>query len=682
MLFFNNKFDDTRELKSYSKSDILKIKNEISELNKSQTTQSSKLNEYLEQEFKFHLLDEYSNYVLEIISFIHKYLVDTSKKLYLSLKTQINEELSFISQNLTNLISNSGSIKRHLKQNSSLDNFILLSKKVKNDINDILPELKNNLILVEKEYEDEREIWIKANKAKNLLFKLNPIPNDLLIWDEINAINVFIISLVEAEGIKKSKSRKDKVNSFHFDALGQFILSQDKNKLDLHYDIVYLLYNKGYLEEYEGEEEFVNILERKEVQKTLKKEMKSYILSFITDTFDPIFSEISKLDKEFDIDSSQQRGKFDKNALLKENFTDLLSKIVNLYFSGLDKKFQDLVSNIDDQETNKFVKIIDLFYSKIDSLSALIDKFDSWLLSFDKYLKPYENITSSLKKTLVGLNSEIFRRKEEYANYLMSIKDESLRIEVRNLVDKKISEVNKIISSYEDETSLIIKEELPQLQKVREIIRNYKTQIEVIKEDVYNALEKYKDSNVDMYNIIRYWEKNFNRKKQQVTFLLSLLVNKIFKSFKDLIDEESILFAEITEITKQAENFEGLPFNFALAAFLAERLTEEEIKERIGEIEAKINQLTTSLGLYQVEKAKLDEILSNKVKIRAGVSASNVQCTVCHKNIDFSKNQVITCPFCGSTYHYLCVADWLSRYNSCPMCQNQFLDPNLGLFQS
>ena len=185
-----------------------------------------------------------------------------------------------------------------------------------------------------------------------------------------------------------------------------------------------------------------------------------------------------------------------------------------------------------------------------------------------------------------------------------------------------------------------------------------------------------------MYNIIRYWEKNFNRKKQQVTFLLSVLVNKIFKSFKDLIDEESILFAEITEITKQAENFEGLPFNFALSAFLAERLTEGELKERIGETEAKINQLTTSLGLYQVEKAKLDEILSNKVKIRAGVSASNVQCTVCHKNIDFSRNQVITCPFCGSTYHYLCVADWLSRYNSCPMCQNQFLDPNLGLFES
>ncbi len=681
MLFIDNKFDNIRELKAYNKSEILKIKQEISNI-QSQTEKLIELKDYLENKFRFHLLDEYSNYVLEIISFIQQYLIDTSKQNYIILKSAINEELNFIAHNLANLISNAGSIKRHLKQNSFLNNYIVLAKKITNDINDIQPDLKKNLVPIEKEYKNEREIWIRANKIKNLNFKLNKLPNDLLQWEEIRTLNVFLISLIEADSKRKTKSKKEQIYFFHFDELYQFILSKEKEKLDFYHDIIYFLYKNGFLEEFEKEEEFINVLERKEVIKSLKKEMKPFILSFISDNFNAILKDISELDKEYGIDDTQPKVKFNKEALLKEKFTDLLSKIVNLYFNGLDKKFQSIISTVDDKETDKFVKIIDSFYSKIDLLSALIDKFDSWLLNFDEFLKPYESLTNSLKKTLSSLNSEIYRRKEEYANYLMSIKDESLRIEVRNLVDEKISEVNKIISSYEDETSLIIREELPQLRKVREIIKNYKQQIEVIKEDVYNTLDKYKDSNVDMYNIIRYWEKNFNRKKQQVTFLLSVLVNKIFKSFKDLIDEESILFAEITEITKQAENFEGIPFNFALSAFLAERLTEGELKERIGEIEAKVNQLTTSLGLYQVEKAKLEEILSNKVKIRTGVSASNVQCTVCHKIIDFSKNQVITCPFCGSTYHYLCVADWLSKYNSCPMCQNQFLDPNLGLFES
>ncbi|MCK4380900.1 MAG: hypothetical protein KAW51_07135, partial [Candidatus Lokiarchaeota archaeon] len=99
-------------------------------------------------------------------------------------------------------------------------------------------------------------------------------------------------------------------------------------------------------------------------------------------------------------------------------------------------------------------------------------------------------------------------------------------------------------------------------------------------------------------------------------------------------------------------------------------------------INSKVNQLSNSLGLYQVEVSKLEKILANRVKVRKGISQSDVQCTVCHKYINFAKNKVITCPFCASTYHYLCVAFWLSKYNSCPMCQNHFLEPHSGLFES
>ena len=78
----------------------------------------------------------------------------------------------------------------------------------------------------------------------------------------------------------------------------------------------------------------------------------------------------------------------------------------------------------------------------------------------------------------------------------------------------------------------------------------------------------------------------------------------------------------------------------------------------------------------------METILANRVKVRKGISRSDVQCTVCHKFINFAKDKVITCPFCASTYHYLCVAFWLSKYNSCPMCQNHFLEPHSELFES
>lgn len=55
-------------------------------------------------------------------------------------------------------------------------------------------------------------------------------------------------------------------------------------------------------------------------------------------------------------------------------------------------------------------------------------------------------------------------------------------------------------------------------------------------------------------------------------------------------------------------------------------------------------------------------------------SRTRMQCTICHIHINNS-DETIQCSYCGSKYHYSCVAEWLSKYNSCPMCQNQFIVP-------
>ena len=59
-------------------------------------------------------------------------------------------------------------------------------------------------------------------------------------------------------------------------------------------------------------------------------------------------------------------------------------------------------------------------------------------------------------------------------------------------------------------------------------------------------------------------------------------------------------------------------------------------------------------------------------------SQDKVQCTVCHKYIWYGRNYSIQCSFCGSKFHYLCVDSWLMKYNSCPMCQNEFLNLSLS----
>ena len=68
-----------------------------------------------------------------------------------------------------------------------------------------------------------------------------------------------------------------------------------------------------------------------------------------------------------------------------------------------------------------------------------------------------------------------------------------------------------------------------------------------------------------------------------------------------------------------------------------------------------------------------------KLKKRKENLSDKIQCTVCHEFIWQGRNQTINCSFCGSQYHYSCVSSWLTKYNSCPMCQNVFLNPNLVL---
>jgi len=672
---FSNTFKGYREVKGYSQNEILSVKKKLTAI-ESEHIDSETIDEFLRSEFNIDVFNSYSEYFTEIRKFSESYLFSGSRGEYSSLQQEIINELKLVSSNITNLNSNGRNIKRTIKNNKFLDNFLKIGKELQNNVNEFIPILEKKFQKIDKHYNNNTLLWTEANKIKNLSFKLSDIPSNLRLWVEIQELEVYLRSLVEAKSTKKSKFRKDILLSFHFNELHNFFLSKFDEKSAIYNDFIYLLYNNKILEEYEGDK-FINILERKESIENLKKKMRPIVIELVKEVLGETIREIKELDQKYDL-NGQGIGNFNLEDLMTHKFTVILPKIVDLYFKGMDKQFQEGINNISDPE--EFVKIINLNYKKVDDFATKIDEIDTWIMRFDTIIKPYTDITANLKKTLGNIISEVIRRKEEYLNYLNNIKDESFRVDVRIFVDSKIAEVNKIITSYENETSLIIKEELPQLKQIRDLLSSYKLKIDEIKTEVYDKLDSYKENNIDLYSTIKHWEDNFNRKKNQLSFLLTVLMNKIFKSFKELIDTESILFAEITEITKQTENFEGLPFNFALSSFLADRLSEDELRERITEITSKTNQITSSLGLYEVERSKLEEILTNKVKIRQGVSISNVQCTVCHKHINFVKDKLITCPFCGSTYHYLCVADWLSKHNSCPMCQNNFLDPNASIY--
>ncbi|MFX1500105.1 MAG: hypothetical protein ACFFDH_03975 [Promethearchaeota archaeon] len=674
MNFSNNTFSNTRDIHNFTKTDILEIKKMLTKF-KSENADNNEITEYLRSKLQisYEIIDEYYGYLENLKSFAKSYFISIEDSKYYFLKSDIMDELQVLTNSLQNLSSNIRNINRITKNNFGLKDLLLKTEDVLKEMTHLGSEIQDSIKGSEKIYLDTTHLWIEINKIKNLNFKLNDIPAELDNWNEFKDLVIFIKSLNEVFLNRRKKIKKEIVITFHFDDIYQYFLSLDENRIKFYSDLIYLLYLNKIFEEYQGEE-FVNILERKEVVQSLKDFIMPLVKQVIEDKLQEILNEIEQFDLK------EKEPTIVLKNLLKQKISDYFPKIVDYYIGGLEKKFQEKIHNV--IEADKFEEIANFYYQKIDNFANIISQIEDWVLNIENLLNPYENITVGLRKIFSNLTSEIYRRKNEYLTFIKTVKDEELRVEIRRFVSEKISEVNDLMRVYEDEASLIIKEEFPQLKRIREILNDYNQKIQNIKAEVYKQLNSMKSHDIDAYNAIKYWEDSLNRKKQQLTFLISLILNKLFKSFKELLDKEGILFATITEITEQTENFEGLPLNFALSSFLAEKLSEEELRERISEIKSKINQLNNSLGLYQVEASKLETILTNKVKLRKGISKSDVQCTVCHKYINFAENKVITCPFCGSTYHYLCVAFWLSKYNSCPMCQNHFLEPHSGLFEN
>jgi len=678
--FTNNTFNHKREIHGFTKYEILEIKEYLIKLI-AENVDSSIIHDYIKSKLQFSTvtLELYSKYLKELSTFVETYIkssvrpdIDSISK-YNHFEKEILEEIRVIANNLQNLSLNIRNIKRITKNTIVLDDSILIINSLLEKSKELISSLNPSSKEVNTFYDENIHLWVEINRIKNLTFKLNEIPSNLKTWNDIFELTEFISSINNQTSKKRKKDNNDNILIFHFNDIYEYFLSKEENRIKFYSDLIHILHFNNIIEEYHGEE-FINVLERKKIAQNLKKFIQPLVTQLIEDCLKDIIQEFEELTlKETDT-------ALNFKELKNQKISNYLPKIVDYYILGLERKFQETIHDV--KEAEKFEEIANYYYNKIDSLSSRIADVDDWVIGIETYLSPYDNITSSFKKIFSNVASEIYRRKNEYLTFIKTVKDEELRIQLRKFVSQKINEVNDLIRVYEDEASLIIKEEFPQLNRINEILNEYYSKIQNLKDEVFKKLDSAKSNDVDMYQIIRLWEDNFNRKKQQLTFLISLLINKLFKNFKELIDKEGILFATITEITEQTENFEGLPLNFALSAFLAEKLTEDELKERISEINSKINQLNNSLGLYQVELSKLETILTNRVKLRRGISSSDVQCTVCHKYINFVKDKLINCPFCGSTYHYLCVAFWLSKYNSCPLCQNHFLEPYSAIFEN
>ncbi len=686
MKLVDNLFNGIREIKGFTKDELLEIKRNLTKF-KSEKSDQNEINDFLKGKFSSEAIDLYTSYINEIKDFVEQFLSlkeDSKNKssfVFQDLKTGILDEIKLISSNLLNSKLNGRNIKRFLKNNDLLNNHLALVQNLFDEVGNLITIIENSIDKVGGIYDHINYIWCEINKIKNLPFKFKELPNFLYTFDEFKELRNFIENADINASKKQKRKKKDKTFITNFNEIYKFYDKNQGDKIKIYQDLIVLLYDINSIEELESSDEefgeFINVLDRKDIIRKLKAFLNPIFKKLIEDKLESIFREILELDNSFKLDDEKQKVNLEN--LLNQKISILLPKISDYYLNGLEKKYQAILNDL--KEYDEFKNISTFYTEKINIFYSFIEEIDNAVANLEPLLIPYEEITNSLRKIFDNVFTEIIRRKDEYTFYLKTIRKERLRDSVRNFIYEKISEINELMEGYQDETSLIVREEFPQLKQLREILKDYKVKIQNIKDIVYQKVDKFKEKDIDIYQIIKQWEDNFTLKKQQLGFLLSMILSKLFKNFKDMIEEEELLFRSLTEITDQKESIDTVPLNFALSNFLVDKLTEEELNERIAAVKIKVENLSDEINLYRSELNNFERTLSEKVKVREGISSDKIKCGVCHKGFDFAKDQLIKCPFCEALYHYLCVAFWLSKYNSCPACQNTFLDPNAGLYE-
>jgi hypothetical protein len=676
-----NEFAGFREINGFSKQELLDIKKKISKY-KETYSDDNEIKELLEHTFPARILSSYSDYISNLDKFINLYLISNREPKFKEyedffyIKSDLIKEINLIATNLSNLNLNVQNTKRFLKKNKYLEDYSSEIFDLQEKINKSQQELKNSLGSKPPRYHYSSYLFYQTNKIKNSRFKLKHLPENCLQWEEISDFFNYLKNygtLLKSKGIL---SKKEVNIQFEFKLLTEYFNSLEDQPQIIGKELLYLLSLNNFLEQLEYDEN-LSTTERKNIIENLKIYIQSIIKDLIMDELVDYIEDLREMEKKYNL-SDKQGEEYNFKDLFDKKIGNFLPNFVESYIKELEENYK--IKSTEKMPVNEHNNLIldyknkvELFYKKIENLKELISEYKTFLRPFDHIIKNYEKIFASLLE-------DIKRRKEDFIYYLKTIKNEWLRDDLRGFTKEKMDEINQLLAHYRDKFATILKEDFPQFKKIEEILNTYQTQIKEIKGEVYQKFEEYNKKNLNQIQIIKKWEENFNRTKHQASFLLTQYLMKIFKNFDNIIEKENALFRGLSEISKKNQRDEELPLNYALSGYLFGKLSQKEIKERIIALREKISNLQDKQNLYESEISKLEEILGEKIKIQEGVPSTTVQCAICHKNIDLKRDRVIKCPYCGAFFHYLCIYFWLSEYNSCPACQNEFLDPNTDMY--
>ncbi len=351
-----------------------------------------------------------------------------------------------------------------------------------------------------------------------------------------------------------------------------------------------------------------------------------------------------------------------------ENVVDeplkILSKIALVCENGIQKELEqlDLPSQQLEEEYNKKISPL------LSKFSIIID----WLSSLTPFLKPYEKVSQKFIDIVEDLKVEINRKKEEFGDYSEVLYEADTRAVVDQELDGVLQDLDNKVSEYEETTQKLMEEDIPQIQQISKIMKNFQEDFDEMHSRAQSIFKKHGDENVNIYDAVKRWEETYFAEKHRAEFLVTKMLSILIEKFQSIMKKE-----------RSSTEF-GLDDKTSLlltpGVLNPHTLTDEQIRSQMQYIDKKLIDLEELKSEYRKNKITYKSILEKRLETKGDIKSKI--CVICHKKVDVVSDDYIKCEFCGRLSHYLCSAWWLERYNTCPVCNNIYLQPGSDLYDS
>ncbi len=401
---------------------------------------------------------------------------------------------------------------------------------------------------------------------------------------------------------------------------------------------------------------------------------------------------------------------------------DPLTYLEMILIDAIQKKKEQYIEDT----SGDLVKSADKLEKHESEFLGYIEAIENWI---HQYIRPfiqssYSDLLNQFQITIKSLKENILREIEDFESYAENVRAESHRSQLNKQINEKVSKLQDLVQSYQEQTFEIAQTHFPQIDELKSLLHTYRKDFEGIQSEVSDIFQTYeKDKNINIHENFKYWQESYDRLVQQTNFFITKAMNNLINEFTDIIEKENDFFqgisplnfnlismeniqaveeeedkrsagsnkpkkdaeteidslsnqdkSEIDQIDKKQEKKSLKVTSF----LLPENLTVHQIKQYIGKINKKMDKLGDLRQNFRKQKQYYQKMLRKKLKDKHEIVSK--KCAICHKMVDVSEDHYIVCEFCQAMYHYTCSANWIEKYNSCPVCNNSYTKPHSHMF--